>query len=81
MIELLKEGMWGFLAIIADILFALFYRALNKSFEKNFKKGLLLIIISFICGIILMAVSLNRFAVEHPSSKPFVKEIPKVVLD
>jgi len=79
--DLMKNGFWGILTIVAVVFFALFYHGLNKSFEKNLRKGLFLIIISFVCGIILLATSLHFFAVEHPPSKLPVQKDQKVVLD
>ena len=77
----LKNILSILLSLGGVMLFVLFFHGMNKSLEKNFKSGLFMIIISFLCGIILMATSLHFFATEHPASKPPVEKKIKVVKD
>ena len=79
--DLLKFGWWGILSAGAIILIVLFYRGLNNNFEKNFRKGLLLILISFLCGIIMIAVSLYTFSGKKEHSRPTADEVKKIFLD
>ncbi|MEW6467637.1 MAG: hypothetical protein AB1458_01865 [Bacteroidota bacterium] len=65
----------------AVLLFARFYNALNRNFESASKKGLYLILVSFLCGVLLLGASVYTLSRNGTALKPFHQKIEKIPLD
>ncbi len=52
------ELLFGLFSLIAGVLIALFIQGVNSKRTQQFKTGFLLIILSFVCGLIIMAAAM-----------------------